>query len=281
MHKLKKYKTAVIFLLPNLLGITVFLLLPFLEVIRRSFCNTMGNRFTGLYNYYQVKNNEAFRLAAWNTVKFTGIALPLLLVVSLLLALAVRVISTGKEVLQTTYMLPMALPISSIVLLWKVLFYDQGLINGMLLKLGLQQVSFLSTDLAFYILLFTYIWKNAGYDMILWLAGLDSISKDIYESAEADGADAWQRFWYITIPELKTVMGMTAILSFMNLFKIYREAYLVSGKYPHESVYLLQHLFNNWFLALDLGRITAAAVMMTVVVTAGIMWLKKYWQLEE
>lgn len=281
MHKLKKYKTAVIFLLPNLLGITVFLLLPFLEVIRRSFCNTMGNRFTGLYNYYQVINNEAFRLAAWNTVKFTGIALPLLLVVSLLLALAVRVISTGKEVLQTTYMLPMALPISSIVLLWKVLFYDQGLINGMLLKLGLQQVSFLSTDLAFYILLFTYIWKNAGYDMILWLAGLDSISKDIYESAEADGADAWQRFWYITIPELKTVMGMTAILSFMNLFKIYREAYLVSGKYPHESVYLLQHLFNNWFLALDLGRITAAAVMMTVVVTAGIMWLKKYWQLEE
>lgn len=281
MHKLKKYKTAVIFLLPNLLGITVFLLLPFLEVIRRSFCNTMGNRFTGLYNYYQVINNEAFRLAAWNTVKFTGIALPLLLVVSLLLALAVRVISTGKEVLQTTYMLPMALPISSIVLLWKVLFYDQGLINGMLLKLGLQQVSFLSTDLAFYILLFTYIWKNAGYDMILWLAGLDSISKDIYESAEADGADAWQRFWYITIPELKTVMGMTAILSFMNLFKIYREAYLVSGKYPHESVYLLQHLFNNWFLALDLGRITAAAVMMTVVVTAGIVWLKKYWQLEE
>lgn len=281
MHKLKKYKTAVIFLLPNLLGITVFLLLPFLEVIRRSFCNTMGNRFTGLYNYYQAINNEAFRLAAWNTVKFTGIALPLLLVVSLLLALAVRVISTGKEVLQTTYMLPMALPISSIVLLWKVLFYDQGLINGMLLKLGLQQVSFLSTDLAFYILLFTYIWKNAGYDMILWLAGLDSISKDIYESAEADGADAWQRFWYITIPELKTVMGMTAILSFMNLFKIYREAYLVSGKYPHESVYLLQHLFNNWFLALDLGRITAAAVMMTVVVTAGIMWLKKYWQLEE
>lgn len=241
----------------------------------------MGNRFTGLYNYSQVLNNEAFNLAVWNTVKFTGIALPMLLMISLLLALAVRAISTGKELLQTTYMLPMALPISAIVLLWKVLFYDQGLINGMLSKMGLQQISFLSTNLAFYILLFTYIWKNAGYDIILWLAGLDSISKDIYESAEADGADAWQRFWYITMPELKTVMGMTAILSLINLFKIYREAYLVSGKYPHESVYLLQHLFNNWFLALDLGRITAAAVMMTVVLIVVIILLKRYWQLEE
>ena len=93
-----------------------------------------------------------------------------------------------------------------------------------------------------------------------WAAGLDRIPKSQYEAAAVDGANAWQTFRAITWPGLQPTLGLTGLLSLINSFKVFREAYLVAGSYPHESMYLLQHLFNNWFLSLELGRITAAAV---------------------
>ena len=113
-------------------------------------------------------------------------------------------------------------------------------------------MDFMGTEAAFWVLVFTYVWKNAGYDMILWLAGLDGISADLYEAASVDGANAWQKFFYITLPNLLPTLTLVSVLSLLNSFKAFREAFLVGGNYPHESMYLLQHLFNNWFLSLDL-----------------------------
>ena len=132
-----------------------------------------------------------------------------------------------------------------------------------------QPVDFMGTGGAFWVLIATYLWKNSGYDMVLWAAGLDRIPKSQYEAAAVDGANAWQTFWAITWPGLRPTLGLTALLSLINSFKVFREAYLVAGAYPHESMYLLQHLFNNWFLGLELGRITAAAVMVVGVMLAG------------
>ena len=97
--------------------------------------------------------------------------------------------------------------------------------------------------------------------MILWLAGLGAIPEEQYEAAKVQGAGAWACFRYITLPQLKETLFVTALLSFVKAFRVFREACLLAGEYPHESIYMLQHLFNNWFVNLDIQKMTAAAVM--------------------
>lgn len=262
-------RAAALLLAPSLAGVAAFYLLPFLEVVRRSFTDALGRRFLGLSNYKTVLANSAFRTAASNTARFLCVCIPALLALSLAMALLVRAAGKRGKVFSVSFLLPLAVPVASVVLLWKVLFAQNGLANTLLTSLGAQPVDFMGTGAAFWVLIATYLWKNSGYDMVLWAAGLDRIPQSQYEAAAVDGANAWQAFWAVTWPGLGPTFGLTALLSLINSFKVFREAYLVAGAYPHESMYLLQHLFNNWFLSLELGRITAAAVMMVGVMPAG------------
>lgn len=247
-------------------------------MVRRSLYSDTGNRFVGFDNFIGVVNNTAFRLAAHNTVRFIGVCVPLLLAASFVIALLVRLIRPSGRVFKTTYLIPMAVPVASIVLLWQALFHTQGLINGVLASLGGQPVDFMGTGAAFWVLIATYLWKNCGYTMILWLAGLDTISDHLYEAAAVDGAGTLQQFWYITLPGLVPTLALTAILSLLNTFKVFREAYLVAGSYPHNSIYLLQHLFNNWFLDLELGRMSAAAVLVAASLMGFILLMRRMWK---
>ena len=271
----REARAAWAFIIPSLLGIAILVLVPFGEAIRSSLFNNPGTRFLGLQNYRNVLDNAAFKLAAENTGKFILACVPILLLISFILALSVQALGKRGRTYKTTFLLPMAIPVASVSLLWKVLFADNGLANGVLSFLGAEPVSFLGSNAAFWVLIFTYLWKNSGYNMIIWLSGMDGISKDLYEAAEVDGAGYRQKLWYITIPNLLPTLGMLSVLSLLNTFKVFREAYLVAGKYPHDSIYLLQHLFNNWFFDLDLGRLTAGAVMMAMVMLIVILLLQK------
>ena len=256
-------RAAALLLGPSLAGVAVFCLIPFAEVVRRSFTDALGRRFVGLANYKTVVSNSAFRTAAANSARFLCVCIPALLALSLAMALLTRAAGRRGRLFSASFLLPLAVPVASIVLLWKVLFAQRGLANTVLAALGARQVDFMGTGAAFWVLVATYLWKNSGYDMVLWAAGLDRISRSQYEAAAVDGANAWQTFWAITWP------GLTGLLSLINSFKVFREAYLVAGAYPHESMYLLQHLFNNWFLDLELGRITAAAVLVVGAMLTG------------
>lgn len=264
---------AACFLLPSVLGTALFVLAPFAETVRRSFTNALGTQGAGLANYRAVLGNAAFRLAAGNTARFLCVCVPLLLAVSFALALAVRPLAKGRTPraarrLKTAFLLPMALPVASVALLWQVLFARRGAVNGLLAALGAQEVDFMGTGAAFWVLVGTYVWKNAGYDMVLWLAGLGAVPDSLYEAAAVDGATRWQTLRRITLPQLAPTLALTALLSLVNAFKAFREAYLVAGSYPNESIYLLQHLFNNWFASLDMGRLTAAAVLSALALLA-------------
>ena len=267
-------RAAALLLAPSLAGASVFYLVPFVEVVRRSFTDALGRRFVGLTNYKTVLANSAFRTAAANSARFLCVCIPALLALSLVMALLIRAAGRRGKMFSASFLLPLAVPVASIVLLWKVLFAQNGLVNAVLMALELQPVDFMGTGAAFWVLIATYLWKNSGYDMVLWAAGLDRIPKSQYEAAAVDGANAWQVFRAITWPGLRPTLGLTALLSLINSFKVFREAYLVAGSYPHESMYLLQHLFNNWFLDLELGRITAAAVIVvgTMLAGAGALW---------
>lgn len=129
--------------------------------------DTMGSTWVGFSNYDSVLQNDAFQLAVANTARFLGICLPLLLSGSLILALVLhsRPLRETKaaRVFKTTFLLPIAIPVASIVLLWQTLFPRQGLCNGWLTWLGAQPVDFMGTRAAFWVLTATYLWKNCGY----------------------------------------------------------------------------------------------------------------------
>ena len=291
MRKQRRNKNiaCLYFLLSSFLGVIVFVLAPFADVCRRSLTTAVTGEFRGIDNYKQVFENKAFWLAAGNTAKFVLVCLPLLIGLGLIIACFLSRF-TRVHFLKSAFLFPMAVPAATVVLVWKLIFDRQGFLNLFLTRLGeaaysagvLQSapvfdIDYMRTGAAFWVLVFSYIWKNLGYTVVLWLTGILSISTQIREAARVDGAGEFTCFVRIIMPNLKPVLYTITELSFLNTFKAFREAYLVAGSYPDESMYLLQHLFNNWFTNLDFDKMAAAAVILGFILFAAILLLQKLW----
>lgn len=279
--KKKDGLVGLLFLLPSLAGVLVFVLLPFGDVVRRSFQEAMSGAFVGLRNYQMVLSNGAFQLAADNTLRFMGVCMPLLILLSLLVAVLLHSRMERAGMLKITFLLPMAIPVASVVLLWRAAFHRDGFLSLLAEALGGQRMDWMNSHWAFWVLVFSYIWKNLGYDMVLWLAGLSGIPSTVYEAAQVDGAGPLTIFRRITLPGLLPSLYTITVLSFLNSFKVFREAYLVAGDYPHTSMYLLQHLFNNWFRELSMDKLAAAAVLVAAVILVLILLLRRAWDERE
>lgn len=264
-----------LFLAPSLFVVSVMVLLPLLDAYRRSFFLAVSSRFVGLQNYISVLGNSAFKLAAGNTAKFIAVCMPLLLVISLSVALMLTAFQEKHGIFKTSFLVPMAIPVASIVLLWRVIFHRNGLLNGILALWDAAPVDWIGSAASFGVLVFAYLWKNFGYDMVLWLSGISAINPALYEAAQIDGAGSIKRFVKITLPNLMPTLFTVTVLSLLNSFKVFREAYLIAGSYPDDSIYMLQHLFNNWFSNLDVDKMCAGAVMMASLVFILIMILQK------
>lgn len=283
--KWKQSMAAAGFLLPSLAGVTVFYLLPLADVARRSFTTAVTGEFTGFDNYRTVFQNEAFLLAAKNTAKFALCCLPILIVSGLLVALLITG-SASRKGFQTCYLLPMAVPAATVALVWQIIFDRSGLLNGALSgivsalsgKKTVVSIDYMETDAAFWVLVASYVWKNLGYTVTLWAAGLLGIPYQLKEAARVDGAGRGQIFFKIVLPQLKPTLYTITVLSFLNSFKAFREAYLAAGSYPHESIYLLQHLFNNWYVDLALDKMAAAAVVTGAVLLLAILVWQRLWE---
>lgn len=262
---MKKKIIPWLFLIPSLSGVILFYAFPFVDVVKRSFMDAMGNQFMGMENYRTVLKNSSFHLAAGNTLRFTMVCIPLLLLISFAEALLISALTDRSNIFRTTLVLPMVIPAASMVLIWKILLCPEGVLNQWLTIISGRpwNTDWAFSSWAFPILTATYLWKHMGYDMILWLAGLAGIPHELYEAAQMDGAGTITKLWYITLPGLKGSFGLIGILSIVNSFRVYREAYLLAGTYPDSSIYLLPHLFAHWFLRLDIQKMTASAVMLT------------------
>ena len=277
-------KAWIAFLLPSFLGVAVFVLVPFLDVVRRSFVTAVTQEWAGINNYCNVFENQAFRLAIHNTVRFTAVCLPLLIGLGLFLAVW---LSRLKRIqfIKSLFLFPLAMPAATVVLIWKMIFSEQGFLNGALQRFGIlpegMLIDFMGTEASFWVLVFSYVWKNLGYTIVLWLAGIFAVPGDMCEAARVDGASERQVFRKVIFPNLKSSLYTITVLSFLNSFKVFREAYLVAGSYPHEDMYLLQHLFNNWFVNLELDKMAAAAVCVGTVLFLIILLLQRLWRQEE
>lgn len=280
MKRIKNKLRFLPFLLPGMIGVFLFILLPFADSVRRSFCTAVKGDYIGLKNYETVFHNEAFALAIKNTLRFTAVCLPILMISSFFIAYFLCRLKYIR-LIKSALLFPLAVPTATLVFIWQVLFGDSGYINGILQNMGSESISFLHSGASFYVLVGSYVWKNLGYTVLLWVTGMMSISTSLTEAARVDGANERQCLFKIILPNLKPTLYTITILSFLNSFKVFREAYLVAGSYPHESIYLLQHLFNNWFVNMQLDKIAAAAVCVFAVIFLGIILLQCLWDKEK
>lgn len=267
------------FLLPSFIGVMVFVLIPFADSVRRAFCAAVTGEFVGVQNFKVISENEAFLLAVKNTSLFTAVCLPILIILSFFISYALCKLRYIR-LIKSALLFPLAVPTATLVLVWQVLFDDAGYINSIITELGGTEIRFLHSSAAFWVLVGSYVWKNLGYTVVLWVVGMMSISTSLTDAARVDGANERQCLFYIILPNLKPTLYTITIISFLNSFKVFREAYLVAGSYPHDSMYLLQHLFNNWFVNMELDKMASAAVCVFGVIFLAIVLLQRAWDKE-
>lgn len=276
-RELRKAKlVSAAFLAPSLIGVLVFFILPFFVVIYYSLINNpFQKEFVGLQNFINLFQNYSFRLAAGNTLRFSLIAVPLAVVLSLFLAVALNCKIPMQSKLRSFFLSPMMVPVASIVLIWQVLFHYNGTVNDILANFGIEKIDWMKSPLGLWVVVLLFLWKNLGYNMILFLAALNNIPQDILEVARVEGAGPIRQFFSIKLRYLSSTILFVTIMSLINSFKIFREVYLLSGDYPYESLYMLQHYMNNTFNSLDYQKLSAAAIIMAVVMVflIGILFL--------
>ena len=262
------------FLMPSLLGVGVFFILPFGVVVYYSMIDGVASKnFVFLENFKRLFQNSAFRMASINTLKFSAMAVPLAVVLAMALALMLECRIPMKSQFRTFFLSPMMVPVASVVLIWQVLFNYNGTVNEFLMLFGAKRIDWLQSEYSMIVVLLLFLWKNLGYFMILFMAGLANIPKDLLEAADVAGASESYKFFAIKLRYLSPTVLFVTILSLISSFKVFREVYLLTGDYPYESLYMLQHFMNNTFRSLDYQKLSAAAVVMAIVMVVLIALL--------
>lgn len=272
----KDFLKSMCFLSPSLLGVGIFFILPFCVVVYYSLIDGVGSKnFVFLQNFIKLFDNSAFRLAAKNTLTFSAMAVPLAVVLSMVLALMLESRIPLKSQFRTFFLSPMMVPVASVVLIWQVLFNYNGTVNEFIMLFGADKVDWLQSQFAPVVVLLLFLWKNLGYNMILFMAALNNIPKELLEVADVEGASEMYKFFAIKLRYLSPTVLFVTILSLINSFKVFREVYLLAGAYPYEALYTLQHFMNNTFDSLDYQKLSAAAVLMALVMVVIIALLFK------
>ena len=272
----RDFLKSMCFLSPSLLGVGVFFILPFGVVVYYSLIDGVGSKnFVFLENFIKLFDNSAFRLAAKNTLTFSAMAVPLAVVLAICLALMLECRIPLKSQFRTFFLSPMMVPVASVVLIWQVLFNYNGTVNGFLMLFGADKIDWLQSQYGQIVVLLLFLWKNLGYNMILFMAALSNIPRELLEVADVEGASEVYKFFAIKLRYLSPTVLFVTILSLINSFKIFREVYLLAGAYPYDSLYTLQHFMNNTFGSLDYQKLSAAAVLMALVMVVIIALLFK------
>lgn len=271
----KDRRQSAAFLSPSMIGVLLFFVIPFFVVIYYALVdNPINHEFIGLQNFMNVLENSSFRQAAKNTATFSLVAVPLSVILSLLMAMLLEENIPMRSQFRTFFLSPMMVPVASIVLIWQVLFDYHGVINEFIKLIGADPIDWFKSSYSQIVIVILFLWKNLGYNMILFMAALNAIPKDILEVATMESATEFQKFWYIKLRYLSSTILFVGILSLINSFKVFREVYLLTGDYPYDTLYMLQHFMNNTFRSLDYQKLSAAAIIMALVmcVVIGILF---------
>jgi len=280
MPKLRlKTRNELIFLalaLPSVIGLLAFFLVPFIYSLYLAVLdNPVGRNFVGLHHFRVTLNNSAFRLAMRNTLVFIALCVPINMIMPLMVALALNK-TANRKMFGLFFLLPLVVPSGSMVFFWRIIFGLNGVVNSLFFATA--PINWLNSDWALIVILVIFMWKNAGFNIVLYQAGLNLIPRDYYEHAALEGAGWWRQFRSITMIYLSPTIFMVLLMSILATFRSFREIYLLAGAHPHQSIYMLQHYMNNMFASLNYQRLAAAAYILAggiVAILLVVRWLQK------
>lgn len=274
-RQMKKNLVAYSFILPNFLGFAVFTLGPVIFALILGFLKWDGNNpmeFVGLDNFKTLFTDSRFKIALWNTITYVLGTVPLTLVSALALAVVLNQKVKGKNFFRTVSFFPYVASLVAVAAVWNMIFNPaNGPINMLLYKLGVSgnHLPGWAADKHFAmitVILFS-VWKNMGYYMVIYLAGLQGISGELYEAAGLDGANAWQKFKSITWPMLSPTTFFVVIMLTINSFKVYDQMYMITQGGPGTStLVLVYHIYNVAFKNWDLGYASAISMVLFLLV---------------
>ncbi len=267
------------FLLPNLLGFLVFTLVPFVYSFYVSFFNWDGigaMEFVGLGNYVKLFKESGFMISFWNTLYYTLINVPLIMICGMILALCVHKIKHCKSLFRTIYFLPNLVTIVSIAIVWQALYHPAYSPFSMMLRaIGVENPPKWTADTrwAMNCIIIMSVWINAGYYMVIFLAALNNIPVTYYEAASVDGANGWQQFWRITLPSLSPTLFFACIICVINSFKVFDQVSLLTQGGPGRSTnVLVYYIYQQGFTYYRFGKASAAAyVLFALIMVATII----------
>lgn len=291
MKSKKKEKIAgYLFLLPALIGFLTFMVYPFVSSIFISFMDwnmfkgVAGSKFIGIQNYKDALTNEYFQMGLLNNLKISLIAVPILLILSLLLAILMNTKIFAKGALRTIYFLPYVTTVTASAMVFVALFHaDFGFVNSVLRSLGIENVPgwLSSSKWALATVGIFWIWRMLGYCMLIYLSGLQGVSKTYYEASSIDGANVFQQFKHITFPMVSPTTFFLAITMGIFSLSILAEIQVMTGGGPGKYTYTMAYtIYRFAFERFDMGLASAMAVVFFIIILiiTLIQWLgQKHW----
>lgn len=269
-----------VFTAPALIVLGVFFGLPVLAALALSvtdfdlyaLADPHNLRFIGLDNYLDLLRTPMFWKALWNTTYFVLVGVPLSIAASLGAALLLNAPAARfKAVFRTALFAPVVTTLVAVAVIWRYLFNTQyGLVNYVLVHLGLPAPDWLGDPhWAMPMIMLFAMWKNFGYNMVIFLAGLQAIPQDLYEAARIDGANRWKQFWHITLPMLGPVLLVVGVITISGYFQLFAEPYVMTRGDPLQStVSVLYFMFEEGFKWWNLGRASAVAFLLFLIILA-------------
>ena len=283
MSKLEKRNTLIAysFLAPNFLGFIIFTFVPVIFSIALSFMDWNGGAkisFAGWDNFKFIFKDFNFTksnlgISLRNTVYYTVATVPLTIVCSMILALALNKGVKGAKIFRTVYFFPYVASMVAVCVCWNFLLMKNGPVNQILRSFGfnMKKSWTSSKELAIWAIIIVSVWRNAGYYMVMYLAGLQGVPTELYEAATVDGANGWQKFWKITLPMLTPTTFFVSIMLVISCFKIYDVVAIMTQGGPGRSTkmlvtYIFELSFGGEGIATSAQYGVASAVSMVLLV---------------
>ncbi len=272
---LKRSIVAYSFIAPNFIGFAVFTLGPIIFAFVLAFLNWDGSNpitFAGLDNFARLFDDDQFKTALLNTILYTGGTVPLTIACSLGLAMLLNQKIAGRNFFRSVSFFPYVASLVAVAVVWNMIFNPaKGPVNMLLASLGVKRLPgwAASKDWAMLTVILFSVWKNMGYYMIIYLAGLQGINPELYEAGDLDGANAWHKFRFITVPQLSPTTFFVLIMLTIQCFKVYDQIYMITQGGPGTStLVLVYHIYNTAFLSWNLGYASAIALVLFALVLA-------------